>query len=121
MFFLGILVVFVGVGFMESFVCIIFNGSGYVIFVDFFEGDVGGGDGQSGGDVGDFFDFGEVGFGVIFFGGVGLVGQEDKVLLVGFQVGNVGGEGFFGEVLVVEVDSDVDGGSYSVGNISFLL
>ncbi|KAI9151571.1 Rap1 GTPase-GDP dissociation stimulator 1-A [Paramyrothecium foliicola] len=93
---------------------------GHVTLLDLLEGDVGGGDGESGGDEGGLLDLGEVGLGVALLGGVGLAGQQDQALLVGLEAGDVEGERLLAEVLAAVVDRDANGGGNAAGDASLL-
>lgn len=97
------------------------DGGGDVALLDLLDGEVGGGDGEGGGDVGGLVDLGDVGLGVTLLGGVGLAGEQDQALLVGLEAGDVDGQGLLGEVLAAEVDGDADGGSKGTGDTSLLL
>lgn len=96
------------------------DGGGHFTLLDLLEGDVGGGDGEDGGNVGGLVDLGEVGLGVTLLGGVGLAGKQDQALLVGLEAGDVDGQGLLGQVLATEVDGDTDRGSQGTGNTSLL-
>ena len=93
---------------------------GNVALLDLLESDVGGSDGESGSDVGDPLDLGDVGLGVTLLGGVGSAGEEDEAILVGLEAGDVGGKGLLGEVLATGVDGNADGGSEGAGDASLL-
>jgi hypothetical protein len=50
----------------------------------------------------------------------GFAREEDEAALVGFEAGDVGGEGFGGEVLAARVDDNADCGSQFAGDTGFL-
>lgn len=50
----------------------------------------------------------------------GFAGEEDEALAVGFQTGDVGGEGFVREVGTAGVDADADGSGEFSRDTGFL-
>jgi len=50
----------------------------------------------------------------------GFAGEEDQARVVGFEAGDVCGEGFAGEVLAAVVDRDADCGGQGAGDFGFL-
>lgn len=96
------------------------NSLGHLVLLDLPNSQVGGFDGQDGGDVRGLVDLGDVGLGVTLLGSVGLAGQEDQALLVGSEAGNVDSEALLADVLATVVDGDADGASQRSGNTSLL-
>lgn len=96
------------------------DGGGDLALLDLLDGDVGGDDGDDGGDGGGLVEAGDVGLGVALLGGVGPAGEEDQAVLVGLEAGDVGGQGFLGEVLAAGVDGDADGAGEGLGDAGLL-
>ena len=105
----------------ESHVGTALDGSGHLALLDLLDGDVGGSDGEDGGDVLGLVDLGDVGLGVTLLGSVALAGEEDQALLVGLEAGDVDGKRLLAEVLAAKVDGDANGGSLAAGDTSLLL
>ena len=105
----------------ESHVGTTLDGSGHLALLDLLDGDVGGSDGEDGGDVLGLVDLGDVGLGVTLLGSVALAGEEDQALLVGLEAGDVDGKRLLAEVLAAEVDGDANSGSLAAGDTSLLV
>ena len=94
---------------------------GEVALLDLLEASLQRNDGESGGRQDDGLGLAEIGRVVSLLRLVDLPGEEDKLLLVGLEAGDVEGEALLAQVSPARIDRDTDGRREKTGNASSLL
>jgi hypothetical protein len=95
---------------------------GHVALLDLVHALADGNNGERGGQGGDDLGLADIDvLAVTTLGLASLAGEDDELLLVGLEAGDIGGQRLLAQVLAAGVDGNTDGGSVELGDTSSLL